>query len=80
MAVGGGFGNVMTALMPLLGLAMLLTGRRKRSGGEPTPDPEADQRRAARAETERRMAAYLASRDAGRTGAFAEDIEQETKR
>lgn len=64
MATGAGLGGLVTAVLPLLGLVTLVTARRRRKRGESVPvDEEFEKRRAATLEAERRMAAYLASRD-----------------
>lgn len=57
-----------TAVLGLLGLAAVVRAwrRRRRGEGEAPVDDEAERRRAATRETERRMAAYLRSRDEGR--------------
>jgi hypothetical protein len=63
MATGSGYG-VISALLPLVGLVTILKGRSRRKRGEPEPvDQDLEKRRAATQEAERRMAAYLASRD-----------------
>ena len=83
MGMTGPIGPLLTLAMVVVGMYGMISAsraRRARRNGQAPTDTEADQRRAARAETERRMAAYLASRDAGRTGAHVEDFEQETKR
>lgn len=64
MATGVGLGGLVTAVLPLLGLVTMVKARRRRKRGEPVPvDEEFEKRRAATLEAERRMAAYLASRD-----------------
>jgi hypothetical protein len=64
MVTGAGLGGLVTALLPLIGLATVLKARsrRKRGLGEPVDD-DAEKRRIATLEAERRMAAYLASRE-----------------
>ena len=63
MALGAGLGGLITVVLPLIGVVAILRERRKtRRGG---PGPEVTDRRAATAETERRMAAYLANSDTG---------------
>ena len=63
MALGAGLGGLITVVLPLIGVVAILRERRKtRRGG---PGPSVTDRRAATAETERRMAAYLASSDTG---------------
>ncbi len=63
MATGSGYG-VISALLPLVGLVTMLRNRSRRKRGEQEPvDQDFEKRRAATQEAERRMAAYLASRD-----------------
>lgn len=64
MATGAGLGGLLTAVLPLIGLVTILRGRSRRKRGNPEPlDQDFEARRAAAQESERRMAAYLASRD-----------------
>ncbi|TAG28398.1 MAG: hypothetical protein EAZ40_03570 [Rhodobacterales bacterium] len=63
MAVGGGMGGLVTALVPLIGVVTILRARAARKRGTPVVDEEFEARQAATRESERRMAAYLASRD-----------------
>jgi hypothetical protein len=57
-------GSLVTAVLPLIGLVTILKGRSRRKRGAPEPaDQDFEARRAAAKESERRMAAYLASRD-----------------
>jgi hypothetical protein len=63
MAIGSGFGGLVTALLPLVGLVTVLRARTARKRGVPTLDEDFEARQAATRESERRMAAYLASRD-----------------
>lgn len=63
MATGAGLGSLVTALLPLIGLVTILKARRGRKSGAPVVDEDFEARQAAAAESERRMAAYLASRD-----------------
>ncbi|MBL9048523.1 MAG: hypothetical protein JNK19_00235 [Tabrizicola sp.] len=64
MPTGAGLGGLVTAVLPLVGLATVLKARAKRKRGAPEPvDEEFEKRRAATLESERRMAAYLASRN-----------------
>ena len=64
MATGAGLGGLMAALLPLVGLVTILQARQLRKRGQPGPvDPSQEDRLAAARESERRMAAYLASRD-----------------
>jgi hypothetical protein len=63
MATGAGYG-VISAILPLVGLVTMVRNRKRRKSGAPEPVDEAfESRQAAARETERRMAAYLASRD-----------------
>lgn len=63
MATGAGYG-VISALLPLVGLVSIMKNRKRRKSGAPPPVDEAfEARQAATREAERRMAAYLASRD-----------------
>lgn len=63
MATGAGYG-VISALLPLVGIVTMVRNRNRRRKGQPEPvDQEYEKRRAATLEAERRMAAYLASRD-----------------
>ena len=82
MATGAGLGPLVMAVLPLVGVVTMLKARRKRRSGQAVPDPQDAARRAAVAETERRMASYLAQRDTGaRYDASLEEInEQETRR
>ena len=62
MATGAGIGGAIKVAMTLVALVAMF--RRKRKPTEPTEaDQEFDTRQAAKAEMDRRMAAYLASRD-----------------
>lgn len=79
MATGAGLGGLVTALLPLVGLATILKARYRRKRGLPEDDDEAfEKRRAASQESERRMAAYLAQR--GSAGYHVTDDEQEIRR
>ena len=81
MATGTGLGGVVTALLPLVGIATILHARRKRKSGRQTPEDVAfAERQAATQETERRMAAYLAQRSAAGYQSDGTDTEQETTR
>ncbi|MFM7333220.1 MAG: hypothetical protein ACKO1H_02215 [Tabrizicola sp.] len=63
MATGAGYG-VISALLPLVGIVTMVRNRNRRRKGEAEPvDEDYEKRRAATLEAERRMAAYLASRD-----------------
>lgn len=80
MATGAGLGGLMTALVPLVGLATILKARYRRKRGVPEPvDEDFEKRHAATRESERRMAAYLAQRSAGSYHS-ADDDEQEIRR
>jgi hypothetical protein len=62
-SLGNSLGTLLPVAMTLVGLVTILRRRRARRRGL-TTETEADRdRQAATAETERRMAAYLASRD-----------------
>ena len=64
MAAGPGLGGLVTALLPLIGIVTMVRARSRRKRREPEPvDSDAEARKAATRETERRMAAYLASRE-----------------
>jgi hypothetical protein len=62
MAAGGGLGNLIPLLLTAGGILTMLRAWRRRKG-PPEVDDAAERRQADRAETERRMAAYIASRD-----------------
>ena len=63
MATGAGYG-VISALLPLVGIVTMVRNRKRRKSGQPKPvDEDFEARQAAARESERRMAAYLASRD-----------------
>mgnify|MGYP001810813288 CR=1 FL=1 len=82
MATGAGLNGIVTALLPLIGLVTVLSARRKRKKGIETPvDADFERRQAERAEMERRMASYLATR--GSAGLYTADDdrdEQEIRR
>jgi hypothetical protein len=64
MATGAGLSGILTAVLPLVGLVTVWSARRKRIKGIETPqDADFVRRQAEQAESERRMRAYLASRD-----------------
>lgn len=63
MPAGAGLGGLVTVLLPLVGIATILKARAARKRGEPPADEDFEKRQAATLESERRMAAYLASRD-----------------
>lgn len=80
MATGAGFGGLVTAILPLVGLITILKGRSRRKRNEPMPaDEDFEKRQAATRESEQRMAAYLAQRG---TASYhvSEDDEQEIRR
>jgi hypothetical protein len=63
MATGVGY-SVISAVLPLVGIVTMVRNRKRRKSGKPEPVDEAfEARQAATLESERRMAAYLASRD-----------------
>jgi hypothetical protein len=81
MATGTGLIGIVTALLPLIGLVAVLSARRKRRKGIETPvEAEFDRRQAERAEMERRMASYLATRGSAGRDAADDDSEQEIRR
>ncbi len=81
MATGAGFGGLITALVPLVGIVSIIRGRIKRKRGLPEPvDESFEKRKAAERETERRMKAYLAQRSTDGYEAVQSRDEQETKR
>jgi cytochrome c-type biogenesis protein CcmH/NrfF len=61
-------GGLLPLVLTLAGVVTLLRARARRRRGPAPADAEFEQRQASAAETERRMAAYLAGRDAGRHG------------
>lgn len=62
-SLGNSLGALLPVAMTLVGLVTILRARRARRLGKPA-EPQADRdRQTATAEAERRMAAYLASRD-----------------
>ena len=63
MVPGQGVSGLLMALLPLVGLVTILRARAARNRGEPPVDEDFEARQAATRESERRMAAYLASRD-----------------
>jgi hypothetical protein len=81
MATGAGLNGIVTAILPLVGLVTVWAARRKARKGIETPeDAEFERRQAERAEMERRMASYLATRGAGGHHAMEETTEQEIRR
>jgi hypothetical protein len=79
MAVGAGFGGLVTALLPLVGIVTILRARAVRKRGGPPVDEDLERRRAATRESERRMAAYLAQSRSEGYQALDED-EREIRR
>ena len=80
MATGAGLGGLVSAILPLVGLVTILSGRSRRKRNVPMPVDEGfEKRKAATQESERRMAAYLAQRG---TGGYQdmEETEQEIRR
>jgi hypothetical protein len=63
MVAGGGLGGLVMTLVPLVGLVTILRARAARRRGSPVADEDFEARQAATRESERRLAAYLASRD-----------------
>ena len=69
MATGTGLGGLVTALLPLVGLVSIMKARRRRKSGQSERvDDDFEKRKAATLESERRMKAYLASRDSHKEG------------
>lgn len=69
MATGTGLGGLVTALLPLVGLVSIMKARRRRKSGQSEQvDDDFEKRKAATLESERRMKAYLASRDGHKEG------------
>ena len=78
MATGGGLGGLVTALLPLLGIATILKARRRRKSGQPEPvDEDLERRKAATQESERRMRAYLAQH---RPDSYVADMDDEQEK
>jgi predicted aminopeptidase len=73
MATGAGFGGLVTALLPLVGVVTILRARAARKRGGPVADEDFEARQAATRESERRMAAYLAQSRSGGYHALDED-------
>jgi hypothetical protein len=64
MVTGSGLGSLIPVAMSLVGVVTILKARYHRKRGKTEPvDEDFDKHRAATLESERRMAAYLASRD-----------------
>jgi hypothetical protein len=79
MAAGAGLGGLVTAILPLVGVVTILWARTARRRGGPAVDARFEARQAARMESERRMAAYLAQSRSGGYQADGDD-EQEIRR
>jgi hypothetical protein len=81
MATGSGLGGLIPLAMTVAGVLTMLRASARRRSGTTVADPEAEARLASRLEMERRMASYLAERDAGRAAATDDSgIEQEIRR
>lgn len=63
MPAGSGLGGLVTALLPLVGLVTILRARAARKKGDPPVDEKVQRRQDAARDSERRMAAYLDSRE-----------------
>lgn len=81
MGTSGGLGNVLFALLPLVGLVTILWAKARRRLGRPDPaDASFEARQAATLETERRMAAYLALRGSeGYQADMADSVQEKTR-
>jgi cytochrome c-type biogenesis protein CcmH/NrfF len=66
MATGTGLGGLLPVAMVIVGLVTMLRSRARRRAGASSVDEAFERRQAEAAEMERRMASYLAGRDAGR--------------
>ena len=66
MATGTGLGGLLPVAMVIVGLVTVLRSRARRRAGATQADEAFERRQAEAAEMERRMASYLAGRDAGR--------------
>ena len=80
MAGGTGLGSLIPVAMTLAGIVAMLRARRNRRAGRTENDLELDRRLAETAETNRRMAAYLAQRDSGRGTQVVDDIDEQENR
>lgn len=81
MVTSAGFGGLLLALLPLIGIVTILQARHKRRRGRTEPvEEDLQKRQAAALESERRMAAYLAQRLAGSYEADQGQTEQEVNR
>ena len=69
MSTGSGLGSLLPVAITVVGIVSMLRTRQKRRNGTPPTkaDTSIEDRRAAAAEMERRMASYLAQRDTGLT-------------
>lgn len=76
----GTAGLLKVAAMLVAGFSIWRTNRARRRGETSTEDDELAQRLAARAETEHRMAAYLAQRDSAARATDDNEHEQEIRR
>lgn len=79
MVAGSGFGGLLPVAMVLVGVVTLVRARARRRSGDRQVDADAERRQAETALMERRMAAYLAGRDTGRSCAAGNE-EQENGR
>lgn len=79
MATGAGFGGLVSALLPLIGIVTILRVHAARKRGGPAADADFEARQAATRESERRMAAYLAQRSSASYHS-ADENEQEIRR
>jgi hypothetical protein len=73
-------GAVLPLVLTLAGVVTMLRARARRRSGMPPRDEDFERRQAAAAEMERRMASYLAGREAGRYGNPDDGNGQETMR
>ncbi|MCX7287524.1 MAG: hypothetical protein NTW20_08170 [Rhodobacterales bacterium] len=81
MATGAGTAGLLKlAAMLVGGFSIWRSNRARRRGETSTEDDELAQRLAARAETERRMAAYLAQRNAAAKATEDDEHEREIRR
>jgi hypothetical protein len=85
MATGAGLGSLIPVALSLVGIVAILRARASRRAsrlaGRAPADDDLEKRQLAAAETERRMASYLAGRDtSGRYGADTDQDEQESRR
>ncbi|MFN3280584.1 MAG: hypothetical protein ACK40I_02780 [Tabrizicola sp.] len=73
---GSGLGGLLPVAMTLVGIVTMLRARSRRRAGERPLDEESERRQAEAAEMERRMASYLAARNAGRHHAAGDDTQE----